>query len=82
MLHAAMSARSGLANQIILFIFALTIYDEFDDNAMVTDRIITSNYTFVSATLYYSDIGMIEVDAYINTRRAQWTQYKLSTAAK
>ena len=34
-----------------------------------------NNYTFVSATMtmshYYSDIGMIEVDAYINTQRAQ-----------
>ena len=34
-------AVSGLiANQIISFIFALTIYDKFDDNAMVTVRII------------------------------------------
>ena len=31
-----------IANQIILFIFALMIYDEFDANAMVTDRIITT----------------------------------------
>ena len=42
------------------------VYDEFDDNAMVT---------FVMATMtmshYYSDIGTIEVDAYINTRHAQ-----------
>ena len=31
-----------IANQIISFMFALTIYDEFDDNAMVTDRTITT----------------------------------------
>ena len=36
----------------------------------------------MTMSYYYSDIGMIEVDAYINTQRAQWTQYKLSTAAK
>ena len=34
-----------------------------------------NNYTFVTATMAmshcYSDIGTIEVDAYINTRRAQ-----------
>ena len=45
-----------IADQIISFIFALTIYDEFDDNSMVT---------FVSATMtmshYYSDIGTTEV---------------------
>ena len=37
---------ANLLNQIISFIFALTIYvidyDGFDDNAMVTDRIITT----------------------------------------
>ena len=51
-----------IANQIISFIFALTIYDELDDNVMVTDR---NNYTFDSATMTMShyDIGRIEVDA-------------------
>ena len=41
MSHAACQLGSGLiANQTILIIFPLTIYDEFDDNAKVTDRII------------------------------------------
>ena len=31
-----------IANHVISFIFALTIYDEFEDNAMVTNRIITT----------------------------------------
>ena len=32
-----------ITNQIISFIFARTIYDEFDANAMATDRIITAH---------------------------------------
>ena len=37
-----LGSKGLIANQIILFIFALTIYDEFDANAIVTDRIITT----------------------------------------
>ena len=44
----------------------MTIYDEFDDNAMVTDRIITTrSFRQLTMSHYYSDIGTIEVDTYI-----------------
>ena len=76
MLHADMSARSGLNSQSDYFVY----FCADDRNGPY------NNYTFVSATMtmshYYSDIGTIEVDAYINTQRAPWTRYKLSTAAK
>ena len=69
--QADMSARSGLnsqANQIILFTFERAIYDEFD--AYFNGN--GDNCIFVPAFYHnYSDIGTIEVDAYINTRRAQ-----------
>ena len=37
----------------------------------IADRIITENLFRQSLSHNYSDIGTIEVDAYINTRRAQ-----------
>ena len=56
------------ANQIILFTFVRAIYDEFNAYFNGTG----DNCTSVPALYHnYSDIGTIEVDAYINTRRAQ-----------
>ena len=76
-----------LDNQIILFIFARMIYDMFNGIAMVVAHAVSMtvcNCTFILATVShnYSDIGTIEVDAYINARRAQVDaiNYKLSTA--
>ena len=58
------------------FIFARPIYDAFNAIAVVTVMLYRwpyNNCTFVSATVSHncSDIGTIEADAYINTRRAQ-----------
>ena len=58
------------ANQIILYHFALVIYDEFDDNAMVATYAVSLSMcycTFVLATVShnYSDIlefGTSEID--------------------
>ena len=67
--------RVPAANQIILFIFARAIYDAFNYISMVTVMLYRwpyNNCTFVPATVSNNnDIGTIEVDAYINTRRAQ-----------